>query len=126
MNCQRCNPWGDPPGAQYRGDTIQEDGHRITCELRVTRTTFPGKIAGKRDKYYCAACDHVAKEFSTPRCPFCGEPMRNMGTKWPVGRKGHRVPLLGDGLHKPSHGEVLLAHLNGTFETERKHWAWGW
>jgi len=119
MSCPNCNPWGST--------LAMSDGHLADCSLRPASSTFPGKMAGARDKYYCEACDNVKKApGSRPLCQFCREPMRNMGKKWPVGRKGHRVPLLGDDLHVPSHAEVLLAKLDGTYEEARKHWPWGW
>ncbi len=45
----------------------------------------------QRMKYWCRSCDHVAKSAGATTCPFCRQPMRNMGPKWRVGKKGHRV-----------------------------------
>lgn len=117
--CPRCNPWGC-------NNLVMADGHLADCSLRPATSSFPGKMAGKRSKYWCRACDHVAKTIARPACPSCGEPMEDMGDKWRVGKKGKRTGWPGEGEHIPSHGEVLLAHLNGTFELEKTRWRWGW
>ena len=44
----------------------------------------------QRLKFWCQPCDYVTKARRSATCPRCKEPMRNMGSKWRVGRKGHR------------------------------------
>lgn len=69
------------------------------------------KMPGGRSKFWCEECDHVAKAlaYSSPRCPRCGLPMRDMGTKWRVGPKGHRADWRR--AYRPSAGERLLDRL---------------
>lgn len=43
-----------------------------------------------RSKFWCESCDYVTKSLGSAVCPLCREPMRNMGPKWRVGKKGHR------------------------------------
>jgi hypothetical protein len=45
----------------------------------------------QRMKYWCEPCDYVCKSQGPATCPHCMQPMRNMGDKWRVGKKGHRV-----------------------------------
>jgi hypothetical protein len=49
--------------------------------------------SGPKEKFWCRSCDHVIKAPLgwSPRCPFCRQPMENMGHKWPVGKKGKRT-----------------------------------
>lgn len=44
-------------------------------------------------KYYCREDDHVAQGKCTLTCPFCGQPMESMGTRWRPGRKGSRTRM---------------------------------
>lgn len=44
----------------------------------------------QRSKFWCQPCDLVFKSQGAASCPGCGQEMRNMGTKWRVGKKGHR------------------------------------
>lgn len=43
-----------------------------------------------RKKFWCQPCDYVCKARWFAVCPKCGEPMRDMGPKWRVGKKGKR------------------------------------
>jgi hypothetical protein len=49
--------------------------------------------SGPKDKFWCRSCDHVAKAPSggTPHCPYCREPMLDMGHRWRPGKKGQRT-----------------------------------
>jgi len=66
--------------------------------------------ASERYKFWCVPCDFVAKSHGTPACPLCRRPMKFMGKKWPVGKKGKRVPLRTWRMDVPP-GEVLLKRL---------------
>ena len=48
--------------------------------------------SGPKDKFWCPPCDHVAKAPAggTPHCPFCRQPMLDMGHRWRPGKKGRR------------------------------------
>lgn len=49
-----------------------------------------------RTKFWCEPCDFVTKARCGATCPTCGMPMRYMGDKWRVGRKGHRAEYVPD------------------------------
>jgi hypothetical protein len=72
--------------------------------------------SGPKQKFACAACDHVCKapwDDFVPRCPFCREPMVAMGHRWRPGKKGRRVIPPPRRHRIPSPGEALLARLKG-------------
>lgn len=75
----------------------------------------PRNIAGRcchpgpKDKFWCQACDHVAKAplGATPHCPFCRNPMLNMGHRWRPGKKGRRGRVRVRNHGWPSRHQVL-------------------
>ena len=69
--------------------------------------------AGPKQKFVCAACDHVTKApwEAQPVCPRCRKPMTAMGDKWRPGKRGRRV-IPERTVHRlSSPGEQLLARL---------------
>ncbi len=84
----------------------------------------------QRQKFWCEPCDFVTKARFAATCPRCGRPMRNMGTKWRVGKRGQREnwkPRRDLSIwrrYNPQDGQALLARLRGEVIWDKKRGMW--
>jgi hypothetical protein len=80
----------------------------------------------RRFKYWCEACDLVFKAREGALCPSCREPMRNMGPKWRVGKKGHRVDWIETPPEDRFYWAPLQEHLKllGKIVFDKKRGTW--
>ena len=81
-----------------------------------------------RVKFWCEPCDLVFKAHYAARCPSCQQPMRNMGPKWRVGKKGHRedwYPYRQDfWWWRTDYGNGLARKLARTIRWDKKRGRW--
>jgi hypothetical protein len=68
--------------------------------------------SGPKEKFWCQPCDHVCKAPLgwDPHCPYCRQPMLNMGHRWRPGKRGKRTLAHSnqDRVAYRSAGELLL------------------
>lgn len=83
----------------------------------------------QRRKFWCKPCDYVCQAQRQASCPYCREPMTNMGMSWQPGKRGQRAVFTPEpAYHNPcwlawgglgNDAKSLLQRIDGEFVFDR-------